>query len=70
MFQSSYSNFDPKLPQKSKMNLLCPKNHITVIQKGCSDKWDAMIGWIVLVLHRLQSLLGAIELNVLFGIHM
>lgn len=28
LFESSCSNPDPKLPQISKMNLLCPKNRI------------------------------------------
>ena len=33
-------------------------------QKGCSDRWDALIGWIGVVSHHLQSLLGVIELIV------
>jgi hypothetical protein len=30
-------------------------------QKGCTDKLDAMMGWIGQVSHHLGSLLGAIE---------
>ena len=37
-----------------------------VAQKGCSDRWDAIIGRIGGVSHHLQSLLGTIvELTVL-----
>ena len=33
--------------------------------KKCSDKCDAMVGWIGIVSHRLQSLLSVIELIIL-----
>ena len=36
-----------------------------VVQKGCSDRWEAMIGHIGVVSHHLWSLLGVIELTIL-----
>ena len=34
-------------------------------QKGRIARWDAMIGWIGVVSHHLQSLLGAMKFTVL-----
>jgi hypothetical protein len=34
-------------------------------QKGCSDRWDAIIGHIGVVSHHLQKLLGAMKLTIL-----
>ena len=34
-----------------------------VVQKGCSEWWDGVIGRIGVVSHHLRSLLGAIELT-------
>jgi hypothetical protein len=35
--------------------------------EGCIDRWDAMVGPIGIVSHHLRSLLGAIELRVLYA---
>ena len=42
-------------------------NYKSVGMKGCNNKWDAMIGRIGVRSHHLRSLLGAIELTVLYA---
>ena len=33
--------------------------------KGCSDRWDTVIGWIGAISHQVWSLLGVVELTIL-----
>ena len=36
-----------------------------VARKGCNDRWNAVVGWIGVVSHRLQSLSGGIAYIIL-----
>ena len=36
-----------------------------VVWEGCNGRWVAVIGWIDVVSHHLQSILSAIELTIL-----